>query len=220
LIRFEMAQFGRAEVPARMPTSVVISLFDNYANFFDEDLLKTLEYRAPLNILDAIRPFCPAGGFIVLDLGCGTGLVGAHIRPIAKTLSGVDLSSRMLEQAERRAIYDDLACAEITEFLSANEQQYDLIVAGDVFIYIGDLSKLFQLVARALAKGGLFCFSIEAEEKAEYALRPTGRYAHSHEYIRRLADDAGLQIKALHSCVIRKEAGVDVAGAIAVMRLP
>ena len=220
LIRYEMAQFGAGETPASMPRSVVVNLFDNYANSFDDDLVNKLKYRTPRDLFDALQPFCSRDGLRVLDMGCGTGLVGVHMRPIAETLHGIDLSPEMLKKAQQRGIYDCLMCAEISDFLSVSGEKYDLVVAADVFIYIGDLSQMFRLVAGALAKAGVFCFSVEVEDKADFTLRPTGRYAHSRDYMQRLANDCGFHIEAFHPCIIREELGAEVTGIIAVMRLP
>ena len=88
-----------------------------------------------------------------------------RLPPFARTLTGVDLSSNMLKIARRRQIYDDLICAELVEFLGKRPKSFDMAVATDVLIYIGDLSSAFHGVRGALRDGGLFGFSVEAVKK-------------------------------------------------------
>ncbi|GLI63302.1 hypothetical protein VaNZ11_006209, partial [Volvox africanus] len=82
-----------------------------------------------------------------VDLGCGTGLMGPLLLPYCDALEGVDLSAGMVEQAAKRGCYSRLAVAELVSFLEAEAAHdkanvgplYDLLVAADVFVYIGDL---------------------------------------------------------------------------------
>jgi predicted TPR repeat methyltransferase len=68
-------------------------------------------------------------------LGCGTGLFGPQLlRPLARTLTGIDLSSNMLKKAEQRGLYDHLICGDIAEFLETQSHAFDLAVAADVFV--------------------------------------------------------------------------------------
>ena len=149
-IEYLLAGLGAAPSPITAPKEFVTELFDQCADKFDEHLAGTLKYQAPSLISDAIAGFVSFGNLDILDLGCGTGLVGERVRPLARTLTGVDLSPNMLEQARKRQIYDRLVCGELTEFLQTQAGAFDLVVAGDVFIYIGDLSKVFQGMSRAL----------------------------------------------------------------------
>jgi predicted TPR repeat methyltransferase len=96
---------------------------------------------------------------------------------------------------------------------------YDLIIATDVFVYIGDLSVVFAASAYALRVGGLFAFSIEdAGEGASFQLRATGRYAHAIDYIKVLARQSGLRPLGIQQVVLRKEVDQPVDGVIFVLQ--
>jgi predicted TPR repeat methyltransferase len=123
----------------------------------------------------------------------------------------------MLEVARRRQIYDHLACSELIEFLRTQTGDFDLAVAADVFIYIGELSGVFQGVRAALRAGGSFAFSVEVSEEQDFVLRPTRRYAHSRAYLRGLAADHGFVLQSIEPHVIRQENGIDVVGDLAVL---
>ena len=203
-------------MPPAPPESLVQALFDKHAPTFDEHLAE-LDYRVPRLLFEATKAAGASQEIDVLDLGCGTGLCGQLFRPIAKTLVGVDLSSAMVEKARERGIYDRLEVAEVTAALNAARDSYDLLVAGDVLCYMGDLSKAFSAAGSALRKGGLFAFSAESHEGDRWLLRPSRRYAHNAEYVRRVAGEAGFDVVLLTPNVLRKEGGRDVNGLIVVL---
>ena len=218
VVQYALASLGAEAAPATAPRQLIIELFDQYADQFDQHLLVKLKYSAPDLLLDAMVRLAPSRKMDILDLGCGTGLLGTRFRPFARTLIGVDISENMLEVARQRQIYDDLVCSELTEFMQTQIQEFDLAVAADVFVYIGDLSRVFQQVHGLLRKGGAFGFSVEADEAQDFVLRPTLRYVHSAAYLRRLSEDHGFVLETMESRVIRQEGGDDVVGYLAVLR--
>jgi predicted TPR repeat methyltransferase len=218
LIQYTLASLGAEAAPEAASKEYVIGLFDRYADHFDEHLVDKLKYRTPSLLFDSIMRLVPPGNLHILDLGCGTGLVGSLFRPLARTLTGVDISSNMLKIAKQRQIYDDLVCGDLIEFLQTGAKTFDLAVAADVFIYIGDLSRVFHGVRGALREGGLFGFSVEVSEDQDFVLRATRRYAHSRAYLRRLAEEHGFVFETLESQIIRQQDGTDVVGDLAILR--
>jgi predicted TPR repeat methyltransferase len=172
----------------RSPPEYVVEHFDSFAQGFEAQLVEALGYDVPEKICQAVR-FVIAEGrlYETLDAGCGTGLCGPLLRPISKTLSGVDLSPKMLDQAARKGVYDTLVCEELTAFLFRSKGHFDLLVAADLTIYFGDLASLFAAAATALKPAGLFAFSTELWNGEGYRLQPSGRFAHSASYARSAA---------------------------------
>lgn len=181
------------ESTSSAPAGYVTRLFDDYADRFDAHL-GTIAYRVPELIRDAVLEVAgndqPA--WRILDLGCGTGQCGEALRPLAAYLAGVDLSARMIAKSRERNIYDSLAVGSIDEALEEQDQGFDVIVAGDVFTYVGDLSSVFAGCARALRANGLLAFSVESTDGDTYRLCPTGRYAHSGTYMESTAGASGM----------------------------
>ncbi|MYM21762.1 tetratricopeptide repeat protein [Duganella sp. FT135W] len=211
-IAFALASVGEGETPAALPNDYVRSLFDQYANHFDQHLTEVLDYKTPA-VLDALlRHVAPSSDLKTVDLGCGTGLCAPYLRAYSQRLHGVDLSQQMLDKAAERNLYDELACADLTGYLAGREGAYDLAVAADVFVYIGDLAPVFRAVHAALRPGGRFCFSVEAGDDADYVLRPSNRYAHTPDYLQRLAAATGFTVLASQAIEARQENGSPIAG--------
>ena len=70
-----------------------------------------------------------------------------------------------------------------------SKEKYDLFIALDLFIYIGELTKMFKTVRQCCNKNALFIFSIETQEEDGYCLLKSARYAHSDDYILNSASD-------------------------------
>jgi tetratricopeptide (TPR) repeat protein len=95
-------------VTEAMPAAFVETLFDQYAERFETSLVDQLGYQGPAQIVAALLLAGRTRFERVLDLGCGTGLMGQAIRPHAGWLEGYDISGRMLAQARGKGVYDGL----------------------------------------------------------------------------------------------------------------
>lgn len=200
------------------PREYVESLFDSCAEQFEERLVQRLQYRLPERMIEQLLPFLADGAINIIDLGCGTGLLGKALSPHAHiaTLTGIDLSEQMLKQAQKSGCYHQLIHGDIVHHLTSSDDT-DLIMAADVLIYLGDLSILFSHCYRALATGGLFIFSIEHCEDA-WRLTPSGRYQHSADYIRALSEKTGFIHHLSNECPLRLEKNKPVRGAIHILQ--
>ena len=199
---------ARGRTTPRAAAAWVRATFDNFAPAFDRQLA-TLEYDVPRQLVALLRPHDRASD--VLDLGCGTGLVGAALSGYQHRIVGIDLADKMLARARDRAVYAHLENAELHEWLAAAPAAaFDIVVAADVLIYIGALEELFVGVARVLRHGGQFAFSTE-ECETGYELRPSGRYAQAREYVAQSGADWFKTLQA-REAALRQEAGAPLAG--------
>ena len=200
------------------PDEYVVEYFDSFANGFDAKLVSVLRYEVPAKICAAVqRAVQPDQKYHVVDAGCGTGLCGPLLRPFAASLVGVDLSPKMLEEARKRGVYDELVREELTGFLDRSFEQFDLVVAADVVVYIGDLTSLFAAAAKSIRAGGLFAFSTELWSGGQYFLQPSGRFAHSPSYVRAVAERAFSEQDCIET-MIRLEANAPAYGNLFVFR--
>lgn len=204
LNRFLLASIeGDDDMPSTPPQHYVEGLFDSYAANFDEHL-EQLGYRAPAQLLALLPPGERFGD--VLDLGCGSGLAAPLWAPRCTALDGVDLSSRMLERAGSRGLYRKLHQAEAVAHLAQLQPRYALILAADMFIYVGALEALFAAARRALGPGGRLVFTAEeAPAGHDLLLATSTRYLHSEAYLRRLAGAQGFEVTALQRAPLRRD---------------
>lgn len=206
---------------AATPVDYVRELFDQYAEQFDDHLTARLHYRTPETLADALarsRPDLKAFGR-VLDLGCGTGLMGPALRRhfAVGHMTGVDLSSAMLAKLVEKGGYDETAEADIHDFLERADTPYDLIVAADVLVYFGALERVMAGARRALAPGGVVALSVEEGDNAPFELRRNGRYAHRRDYLEAAAAAAGLRPLLFETAELRQEGGKPVVGLLVVL---
>ena len=199
----------------RSPAGYVRHLFDQFSADYDARMLGTLGYQAPLilrSLFDLLRP--ATNGLSILDLGCGTGLAGEAFREVAQggRLAGIDLSPRMIERARERAIYDALLVADLEAALQTCEQAYDLVLAADTLVYLGDLKAVFAGVATCLMPSGIFLFTVERASGTGFDLGPKRRYRHSEAYLREEAAKAGFDVMGVLECAPRHEAAEPVPG--------
>ena len=204
----------------RADAGYVRHLFDQFAGDYDQRMRGRLGYAAPGILRDLAGLLLGrAKDFDVLDLGCGTGLSGLAFKPIAKRLIGVDLSPRMLEKAREHGVYDLLVTGDVESLPPQIDGPFDIAIAADVLVYLGDLSRLFGAVHARLKPGGLWLFTTERGDAHDFERGPKRRYRHSEAYLRRLAQAHGFDVASLIECVTRYEAGEAVPSWAAAFRL-
>ena len=215
-----LAAAATGQATERATESYVASLFDGYAPRFEQSLL-SLGYRVPglvRRVVERHWPAVGAGGAKlgpVLDLGCGTGLVGVVLADmLGGPLTGIDLSRAMLEQAAQKHLYAALRQAEITAALREGLPPHALIVAADVFIYLGRLEEVMRLCRETLAPDGALLFSLERLPPGgePWRLGASGRYAHAPDYVARCLAEAGLAVTEQRDELLRLDGSQPVEG--------
>lgn len=196
---------------ARASDAYVKALFDGYASRYDDHMTQQMGYVVHRLLADKLKTLMrpPA---VVLDLGCGTGLVGAELEGFE--LIGLDLSQPMLDAAKKRG-YQTLVQGELLDYLQqANTASVDAITAADTMIYFGPLEQFFALAKRVLKLGGWLVFNSESAPNPTDGFRqtPHGRYEHHPDYLKRMAENAGFADVSVESIMPRREAGVAMQG--------
>jgi len=195
------------------PEEYVKSLFDQYSDDFENNLLEDLEYRAPEKLWELFNKNRRRQAYAhTLDLGCGTGLCGLFFHGVTRSLDGIDLSPKMIERAREKNIYTFLQDTDMLKYLKRTEKKYDLFLAADVFIYLGELDPLFAALHKVALPGAHVLFSVEDSHEVAWQLQSNGRYSHNHEYIMSMADGYAFTLVAREKTELRKEKGEGVAG--------
>ena len=193
----------------KAPKEYVQNLFNSYVMKFDHHLTVVLDYKVP-EILRKLLQTKLGSNFIfdkVIDLGCGTGLSGQAFRPICRQLVGIDLSPKMIKKAQEKGVYDKIENVDINEYLENRTEKYNMFIATDLLIYVGELEKLFSNISKVAESKAIFLFSTESVQHTDYVLTNQGRFAHSENYIHRLAKLNKFNVISKENTTIRK--GVD-----------
>ena len=209
------AQLASGQTPAQQPAELTRPLFDSMAEVYDQHMVRGLRYQLPKQIADQILARYPHKKLNVLDLGCGTGLLGVCLGRLEGALIGVDVSHKMIEQAARHNVYDRFHTVNLHDALRETPAGlYQVIAALDVFIYAGDLTQAIPDAFRVLAPDGELIFSCEAgdEAGADLALQTSGRYTHKRSHVEALCKAAGFATVSIEDTVLRQENGQPVHG--------
>jgi predicted TPR repeat methyltransferase len=220
----------------RASNEYVKSLFDDYAANFEHSLVQELGYTGYERLrrgFDRAFDGKPPNFDLAIDAGCGTGLVGEQFRNVTSTLIGVDLSRAIVDQAlqKRPGLYDETLVDDVTQVFRDRASKISLIVAGDSYIYFGDLDVLFESMQVGLADNGYAAFTLEdvskedeealAESKPDWRwqLTASGRFAHRKDYVVAAALKHNLELVRYEPLDgFRYEHGVAVRGHLFVVK--
>ncbi|MEM9763726.1 MAG: methyltransferase domain-containing protein [Pseudomonadota bacterium] len=212
--------------PTRASSRYIRALFDGYAPSFETDLMVDLRYAVPNLLMDIVTAHHDGRVSVALDLGCGTGICGPLFAPYCDRLTGIDLSAEMLRHARAKRCYDDLVQGDFTTYLHSHPIGVDLCIAADVLVYYGALKQPLGAIAAGLRSGGQLAFTLEAHGSGDgpagrgWYLRRTGRYAHEDTYVRRVAEEVGLETVACWHACLRTQAGAPVEGLVLLLAKP
>ncbi|MEM7139940.1 MAG: methyltransferase domain-containing protein [Actinomycetota bacterium] len=129
--------------------------YADWAETYDEELVDGRAYAMPMRCAEALTRHLDPGDNPVIDLGCGTGLLGRQLAARGhRTLDGVDYSPEMLGRAEATGVYRRLWSADLNERQEPDDGAYAAVAAMGVFsfghVYAGALDEM----TRILAPGG------------------------------------------------------------------
>jgi predicted TPR repeat methyltransferase len=218
-IQYTVTMLSQDQRLLASPPDYITNLFDAYADHYESHLLEGLDYKVPTLLFDAVIAVAnpPPLSLNILDLGCGTGLAGVPFQTLAKTLVGVDLSENMLAVAAEKNIYTELVQSDIATFLNQQAQAFNLIIAADALVYIGDLATIFTGAATTLVPGGWFAFNTEITDQPDYTMNQSGRFSHQKKYIDGLAQQQHFKIVYYQKTVTRQQNNEPVYGHLYVL---
>ena len=108
--------------------------YNTWATAYDDDLLNEYGYIAPRIAADAFEPLVQDKTQPVIDLACGTGLVGRELNRRGYTcIDGLDLSKGMLTKAEGLGIYRELMQEDLTRRTSIQDGVYPSLICVGSF---------------------------------------------------------------------------------------
>ena len=123
--------------------------FDKRSQKIDQTEIKTLENtKKYLNVND-----------IVLDYGCAIGTMAIEIADNVKKIHGIDISTKMIDTAKRKAVERKIKNIEFTKSTIFDErfkrESFDVILAFNILHFLEDTQKVIKRINELLKPGGL-----------------------------------------------------------------
>ncbi|MEM7470617.1 MAG: methyltransferase domain-containing protein [Pseudomonadota bacterium] len=142
-----------------------LKLYSDWAETYDESFAEASGYQLPVAVAEA---YARSGGTApVLDIGAGTGLVGAALTELGiDVVDGTDISQQMLAEAALKDCYENLFEGDVTERLDVDDGTYHGIVSAGTFTHGHVGPEAIDELLRIASADALFVLSINAEHFA------------------------------------------------------
>ena len=110
------------------------AIYDDWAGDYEKDLTGEGGYIAHRIAVDGFVEACPDRRLSIIDLCCGTGLVGKALADLGyTTIDGLDISSKMLVEARKKGVYERLFQGDLTDRTAIADAVYDAVLCVGAF---------------------------------------------------------------------------------------
>lgn len=147
-------------------------LYAKWAKSYETSFVESNRYRYPLAVAEHFANVVPPSvGERFVDVGCGTGIVGARLASLRPTcrIDGIDISPEMIGQARQKLrsdstpVYANFIEADLTQHQPAPQMEYDAMLSAGTFTH-GHLGpEAIQALLSLVRVGGWFVVGINAE---------------------------------------------------------
>ena len=200
-----------------VPISILQERFDYMSSYYNEECIVSQQYKAHKIIFNEIAEYFHNRSNIIdiLDVGSGTGACAQFLKMnyIGNTITGVDISSKMIDlsrecYAHDKPVYSELFNMSIQEYLTSShsEKQFDLILSIYSSCYQSSLAELFLKYKDALKVGGLvICLLKKSTEKDIQFIADLDLFQYSQDYILKLSLDIEMEAIKVINCQLSND---------------
>jgi predicted TPR repeat methyltransferase len=221
-----LAALGGQSMPERASDEHLDRLYSNRASHWDEKAQAPQGYYGAQLVAAMLARFSsPTEQLDIIDVGCGTGLVGSLVAHKAKRLVGVDASLPMLERAQAKNLYQHLRHGDLVAFMHEQSEACDAVTCAATLIHFGDLRPAFEAAAASLRDRGLFILTLfpnelddEVSVFASDGWIQGGCFKHGRNYVRRVAEATGFIVEAIETGVHEYQKQNPVMGLVVALR--
>jgi predicted TPR repeat methyltransferase len=172
-------------------------IYESWAEGYEKDMRENMGYVGPAIAAEALAPLLPQDA-VVLDVGCGTRLVGSELaRRTGAIIDGMDISQEMLAKAAQKGVYRTLEEADLTQPLAVKDNSYDAVICVGVFTngHVGP--EALDEMARVAKPGAPLVFTVHQDVW-------TRGYA---ERLEHLAADGSLRVQGIFDAPYHQKEG-------------
>ena len=160
---YDTLSLGKAENDEKLK-----SVYQDWADDYDADNDSLLGTVSQPNAVHLLAQYLNDKASAIIDVGCGTGLVGAHMQRAGfHHFDGVDISEDMLQQAQKRG-YRHLLSGSLNERLPLADDSYDACLCVGVFTHGHVMPSGIDELIRITKTGGLICFTVNEGVFTDY----------------------------------------------------
>ena len=136
------------------------SVYDEWATRYDDDNDALLGTVSQPNCVKLLASHLQDKTASIIDVGCGTGLVGSYLAKAGfQHFDGIDISQEMLNQAQDRG-YQTLFTGSLNERLPIDDDHYDACLCVGVFTHGHVSAAGLRELVRITRSGGFVCFTV------------------------------------------------------------
>ena len=160
--------YDNLDLSASQNDQELLDVYKKWASIYDkdnDDLLGTVSQPNPVQIF---HKYLSDKNQKIIDVGCGTGLVGVELSKLGYTnFDGIDISKEMIDIAIDRG-YRSLFLGNLNDSLPLESNSYDAALCVGVFTHghVGP-SRLIELI-RVIKPQGLLCFTVNEDVYESY----------------------------------------------------
>ena len=109
--------------------------YDEWAATYESDLVSDMQYVAHIHTAKLFSEYVNDIDARVLDVACGTGLVGEELRKLGyRSVDGTDFSAEMLRVSRKRGVYQNVFKHDFTQPLEL-PAKYDALICVGLFAF-------------------------------------------------------------------------------------
>ena len=149
------------------------TVYDEWATCYDDDNDALLGTVSQPNCVSLLASHLKDKHAVIMDVGCGTGLVGSYLSKAGfSDYDGIDISQEMLNQAQHRG-YRSLLIGSLNDRLPIADNCYDACLCVGVFTHGHVTASGLHELARITRSGGYVCFTINEGVYDDYGFEAT-----------------------------------------------
>ena len=160
--------FDNLDLSASQNEEELLDVYKKWASIYDKDNDDLLGTVSQPNSVQIFHKYIIDKNQKIIDVGCGTGLVGLELQKLGYTnFDGIDISKDMIDIAIDRG-YKALFLGNLNDSLPIESDSYDAALCVGVFTHGHVGPGRLKELSRIVKSDGLVCFTINEDVYESY----------------------------------------------------